>query len=173
MVTVSVQTSVSSSLEDVRAALGRREAYLCFPGVHAVPGGNGRRAAALAHQIDLPLVASREQVVTLSVGRARRSERRFTVRGPLLSIAGQWRLEPLDAGVRLHLTLECEVAPALKAQAMNELRSRSPLPIRTDADAILALAVDDFLAARLAEHAAAYCDQLRDHLARLDRRAPA
>ncbi|MCI0546983.1 MAG: hypothetical protein L0027_06835 [Candidatus Rokubacteria bacterium] len=168
MVTVSAQTSVSSSPDDARAALGRRESYLCFPGLRPAAGGNGRPAARLAHDIDLPLIAPQEQTATLSLGRAGPRGRRFTVRGALVSIAGRWRLEPLATGVRLHLTLDCEIAPGVKAQAVNELRSRSPLPIRTDADAILSLAVDEFLAARLAEHAAAYCDRVR---AQLDRSA--
>ena len=44
---------------------------------------------------------------------------------------------------------------------MNTLRSRSPLPIRTDADAILSRAVDEFFETRFTEQAAAYCERLR------------
>jgi hypothetical protein len=47
---------------------------------------------------------------------------------------------------------------------VNTLRSRSPLPIRTDADAILSRAVDEFFERRFAEQAAAYCEHLRGHL---------
>ena len=166
MVTVSAQTSLSSSPDDARAALGRRESYLCFPGLRAMAGPRGGRVPGLAHTIDLPLLERQEQTATLSVGRAGRGGRRFAVRGDLVSIEGRWRLEPLERGVRLHLTLECDLAPAVKAQAVNVLRSRSPLPIRSDADAILSLAVDEFLAARLAEQAAAYCASVREGLDR-------
>ncbi len=50
-----------------------------------------------------------------------------------MTIAGCSRLEAGPAGVRVHLTLEYDVAPRLKELAVNTLRSRSPLPIRTDA----------------------------------------
>ena len=52
--------------------------------------------------------------------------------------------------------------------AVDTLRSRSPLPIRTDADAILSRAVDEFFETRFTEQAAAYCERLR---AQLDARA--
>jgi hypothetical protein len=170
MVTVTAETSLSSSLDDTWAALGRRDSYLCFPGISRA--ANDRKTplrGALCHALDLPIVERREQPATLSVSRAGakngRRERRFTMRGDLVTIAGRWRLEPLEAGVRLHLTLDYEIAPGLKEHAVNTLRSRSPLPIRTDADAILDRAVDEFFETRFAEQAAAYCERLR---ARLD-----
>ncbi len=175
MVTVTAETSLSSSLNDTWAALGRRESYLCFPGISTpAPARNPQPGGALCHDLALPIVGRHEQMTTLSVSRAGakngRRERRFTMRGGLVSIAGRWRLEPFDGGVRLHLTLEYEVAPSLKERAVNELRSRSPLPIRTDADAILSRAVDEFFETRFAEHAAAYGERLR---ARLDGSRPA
>jgi hypothetical protein len=66
--------------------------------------------------------------------------------------------------VRVQLTLEYDVAPPLKTLAVDTLRSRSPLPIRTDADAILSRAVDEFFETRFTEHAAAYCERLRERL---------
>ena len=79
-------------------------------------------------------------------------------------MAGRWQLEPGDAEVRVRLTLDYEIAPDLKTLAVNTLRSRSPLPIRTDADAILSRAVDEFFETRFAEQAAAYCEQVRARL---------
>ena len=64
--------------------------------------------------------------------------------------------------MRVQLTLEYDIAPPLKTLAVNTLRSRSPLPIRTDADAILSRAVDEFFETRFTEQAAAYCERLRD-----------
>jgi len=165
MVSVSAQTPLSAVLDDARTALGRRVSYLCFPGLSRRADANGSASRrALCHDLDLPIVGHRRQSVTLSVGREGRDGRRFTVRGDLVSIAGRWRLEPCAAGVLAHLTLDYDVSAALKGEALNELRSRSPLPIRTDADAIIGRAVDDYFETRFAEDAAAYCDRLRARL---------
>jgi len=163
MVTVSAETSVSSSLDETWTALGRRNTYFYFPGVTPATA----RGGPLAHALDLPIVDRQEQAATLSVGRAGRNgrrERRFTLRGPLVTVAGRWKLEPGDTEVRVRLTLDYEIAADLKTLAVNTLRSRSPLPIRTDADAILSRAVDEFFETRFAEQAAAYCEQVRAHL---------
>jgi hypothetical protein len=169
MVTVSAETSLSSSLDDTWAALGRRATYFYFPGLSPVPAGTGPRPrGVLCHALDLPIVDRREQTAILSVGRAGakngRRERGFAVRGDLVSIAGRWQIEPVDGGVRVRLTLDYEIAPGLKEHAVNTLRSRSPLPIRTDADAILGRAVDEFFETRFTEHAVAYCERLRAQL---------
>ncbi|PYN53644.1 MAG: hypothetical protein DMD92_19995 [Candidatus Rokuibacteriota bacterium] len=165
MVSVSAQTPLSAVLDDARTALARRVSYLCFPGLSRGADANGSaNRRALCHDLDLPIVGHRRQSVTLSVGREGRDGRRFTVRGDLVSIAGRWRLEPFRAGVLAHLTLDYDVSATLKGEAVNELRSRSPLPIRTDADAILGRAVDDYFETRFAEDAAAYCDRLRARL---------
>lgn len=168
MVTVSAETSVSSSLDETWTALGRRNTYFYFPGIAPTPGkGPGQGAGPLAHTLDLPIVDRQEQASTLSVGRAGKAghrERRFALRGALVAIAGRWQLDPGDGEVRVRLTLDYEIAPDLKTLAVNTLRSRSPLPIRTDADAILSRAVDEFLETRFAEQAAAYCEQVRERL---------
>lgn len=163
MVTVTAETAVSSSLDETWTALGRRDTYFYFPGVTPATIRGGR----LAHALDLPIVDRQEQIATLSVGRTGRDgrrERRFTLRGSLVRVAGRWQLEPGDAEVRVRLTLDYEIAPDLKTLAVNTLRSRSPLPIRTDADAILSRAVDEFFETRFAEQAATYCEQVRARL---------
>ena len=165
MVTATAETHLSSPLEDAWTALGRRTTYLYFPGVTA---GNGTPRGALHHELDLPIVDRQEQTTTLTVSRAGkdgRRERRFTMRGPLVTISGRWRLDPDTDGVRVHLTLEYDIASPLKTLAVDTLRSRSPLPIRTDADAILSRAVDEFFETRFTEQAVAYCARLRDRLA--------
>jgi len=164
MVTVTAETSLSSSLGDAWTALGRRATYFYFPGIRP---DAGTTRGALSHELDLPIVDRQAQTATLTVSRAGkngRSERRFTMRGPLVTIAGRWRLEPGPGGVRVHLTLDYDIAPPLKALAVNTLRSRSPLPIRTDADAIVSRAVDEFFETRFTEHAVAYCERLRARL---------
>jgi len=165
MVTVTAETSLPSSVDEAWTALGRRSTYFYFPGLS--PAANRAPRGALAHALDLPIVEPHEQTATLRVGRGGadgRRVRRFTVRGELVTIAGRWRIEPAEDGVRVHLTLDYDIAPALKEHAVNTLRSRSPLPIRTDADAILSRAVDDYFETRFAEHAAAYCERLRERL---------
>jgi len=122
-----------------------------------------RATGPLEHALELPLVDRVDQTVTLAVGRAGRQgrhERRFALRGPLASVAGHWRIEPGVEGMRVRLSLAWEIAPAVKESAVNTLRSRSPLPIRTDADAILSRAVDEFFETRLAAQAGAYVDAL-------------
>lgn len=162
MVTVTAETSLSSSLDDAWVALGRRDTYLHFPGIsRPVGSGSGK---ALDHALDLPIVDRQEQTAALTIGRAAKDghrERRFTLRGELVTITGHWRLEPAGAGVRVRLTLDYDIAPPLKTLAVNTLRSRSPLPIRTDADAILSRAVDEFFETRFTEQAAAFCARLR------------
>ncbi len=164
MVTATAETHLSSSMDDAWTVLGRRTTYLYFPGVTA---GNGTPRGALHHELDLPIVDRQEQTATLTVSRAGkdgRRERRFTMRGPLMTISGRWRLEPGPDGVRVQLTLDYDIAAPLKTLAVNTLRSRSPLPIRTDADAILSRAVDEFFETRFTEQAATYCDRLRGRL---------
>jgi len=164
MVTATAETFLRSSPDETWAALGRRSTYFRLPGV--TPGAGA--AGSLQHALDLPIVERVVQTATLSVARAGRNgrrERRFSLRGSLVSVAGRWQLEPADDGVRLHVTLDYEIAPPLKEQAVTTLRSRSPLPIRTDADAILSRAVDEFFQTHLTAQAAAYCDAVRAHLA--------
>lgn len=164
MVTATAETDLSFSVEDAWTALGRRTTYLFFPGVTA---GNGTSRGMLHHTLDLPIVDRQEQTATLTVSRAGkdgRRERHFAMRGRLVTISGRWRLEPRRDGVRVQLTLDYDVAPPLKTLAVDTLRSRSPLPIRTDADAILSRAVDEFFETRFTEQAAAYCERLRDGL---------
>ena len=162
MVTVTAETSLSSSLDDAWVALGRRETYFNFPGIARRVGSGSSKT--LVHALDLPIVDRQEQTATLTVGRAGKNghrERRFTLRGELVTITGRWRLEPAGAGVRVHLTLDYDIAAPLKTLAVNTLRSRSPLPIRTDADEILSRAVDEFFETRFTEQAAVYCRRLR------------
>jgi hypothetical protein len=166
MVTVTAEMSLSSSLDDAWMALGRRATYFYFPGLAPVDGERAGKTGrgAFCHALDLPIVDRQEQTATLTVGRpgkAGRRERRFAVRGELVTIAGRWRLEPSPAGVHVHLTLDYDIAAPLKTLAVNTLRSRSPLPIRTDADAIMSRAVDEFFETRFTEHAVRFCEGVR------------
>jgi hypothetical protein len=171
MVTVTAETSVSSTADDAWAALGRRATYASFPGFSPIA-----RSATFHHELDLPIVERHQQTATLSMAKPRggeHRERRFTVRGEIVSIAGRWQVEPgtNGAGARVILTLDYDIAAPLKTHAVDTLRSRSPLPIRTDADAILSRAVDEFLETRFTEQAAAYCERLREGLQAARRRA--
>jgi hypothetical protein len=174
MVTVTAETSLSSSLDDAWVTLGRRDTYLYFPGIAPRVGSGSKRT--LYHALDLPIVDRQEQTATLTVGRAGKNghrERRFTLRGELVTITGRWRVEPAGTGVRVHLTLDYDIAAPLKTLAVNTLRSRSPLPIRTDADAIMSRAVDEFFETRFTEQAAAYCERLRARVEQPKRGQPA
>ena len=61
MVTVSAETSVSSSLDETWTALGRRNTYFYFPGVTPATTKGG----PLTHALDLPIVDRQEQAATL------------------------------------------------------------------------------------------------------------
>src|SRR5262245_15514426 len=165
MLTVAAETFLRSSSDETWAALGRRSTYPHFPGITRESETAGR----LQHALGLPILDDVIQTVTLSIARVRgngRRERRFTLRGPMASIIGRWTIEPGDDGVRLRITLDYDIAPSLKDQAVTTLRSRSPLPIRTDSDAILSRAVDEFFETRLGEQAAACCGAVRAQIAR-------
>src|SRR5262250_2283956 len=100
MLTVAAETLLCSSPDETWATLGRRATYLRFPGVTRTSGAAGR----LQHALDLPILDKIVQTVRLSITRASgngRRERRFSLRGSMVSIAGRWTLEPGDDGVRL------------------------------------------------------------------------
>jgi hypothetical protein len=166
MITVSAETVAPIPLRDAWIAIGRRACYVNFPGISpVVTGPRSRGRGALEQDLDLPLIGRRRQRATLTIDRSASGDaRQFKLRGGLMSITGRWRLDPHEAGVRLHLTLEYDVCSDLREQAVDELRSRSPLPIRTDADAILGQAVDEFFQVHFAADAQAYCRRVRDHL---------
>ena len=118
MVTVTVETSVSSRLEAIWTALGRRPTYFYFPGISGTA-----KTGPLAHVLDLPIVDRQEQTATLIVKRAPAGdhrERRFGLRGPLVSIAGRWELNDFGATpavVTLRLRQAAEAATADQAGA--------------------------------------------------------
>ena len=146
------------SLEEARSVLSETGALACFPGVSRA-AADGRQAG-FQQEIELPLIGRRTQSVEVRTEEARPSERTthllFVSRGALLSVSGRWTLEDVDGRVDARLTAGYQVAEELVADAVNELRSRSPLPIRTDADAILERAVgnsfDSYFATALAEY---------------------
>src|SRR5260370_41983860 len=110
MVTVSAETAMSSSLDEIWTALGRRNTYFYFPGIAPATGKAG---GPLAHALDLPIVDRQEQTATLSVGRAGRRGRRrrpFTLPGPLATGAGRSQPGPGDAEAPGRLTLHHPLA---------------------------------------------------------------
>jgi hypothetical protein len=149
---------------DVRCSLTRARAGLtedaarCFPGIPAsAPRTNGAR---VRQELDLPLLGRRTQTVVISSdvsGRANGATRvAFSVRGELLSVSGAWTLNRGTPRASAALTANYTASGVLIAEAVDELRRRSPLPIRTDADAILIRAVEGFLAEHFARQLASY-----------------
>src|SRR5262249_62191702 len=103
MITVTAETTLSSSLDDTWTALGRRATYLSFPGISAPPAEAGVPRAALRHELDLPIVDRQEPTATLSARRAGRTrERRFAMRGTAGGVEGGWGLRPGGGGGRPH-----------------------------------------------------------------------
>jgi hypothetical protein len=100
---------------------------------------------------EFPVLGRRSQAVVTEPGLE------FSCTGQLWSVRGSWRLEP-DGGrrVRGELRVSCRVAESLVREAVDAYRSRSPLPIRTDADTILGRVVEDLFREQLAADVEAY-----------------
>jgi hypothetical protein len=129
------RVELAGSVAAVRAVLADPESLLGFS----------------AQPLDLPILGPRDQTVVTTPGAD------FSCAGALWSVSGTWRLEP-DGGSRVRAALEvsCRVADALAREAVDAYRSRSPLPIRTDADAILGRLVEDLFREKLAADVDAY-----------------
>ena len=159
---ITIHVEWACSLEEARSVLSESATLACFPGVSRTRTGGepGRYRQAL----ELPLIGLRTQVVEISAEEARPSERTthvvFAARGALLCLSGRWTLEQVVGCVDARLTAGWEVAEEVVGDAINELRSRSPLPIRTDADAILRRAVDDSFDAYFARAFVEYRDRV-------------
>jgi hypothetical protein len=131
---------LAGPLAAVRAVLADPDSHLCLAG----------------QTLDLPILGRRSQTVQLDVDVADHCIE-FSCAGDLWSVSGRWRLET-DGGehVKATLEVECRIAEELRRQAVDEYRSRSPLPIRTDADAILGRLVEDLFREKLGTDVAAY-----------------
>ncbi len=136
----------------------------CFPGLSPGPGD---LPALAEHEFELPYLGARRQATEL---RAEQSAvdggRQVLVNGcgPLISYAARWILGNGPDGTLGSLTFDYEVTDALVTEAMNELRSRSPLPFRSDADTILRLAVGDAFEVYFSRVLAEYADAARAEL---------
>ncbi len=167
MASLTCRMELAGSLASARAVLSDPGSFLCFPGISRP---SAEDAARFTQDLDLPVLGSRSQTVVLAV----RDEGAdpgsacvaFSTSGDLLSVSGCWRLEAGDGRVRAELTVECRVAEELRRQAVDEYRSRSPLPIRTDADAILTRLVDDLVREKLEQDVATYRQRVAELLAR-------
>ena len=116
---------------------------LCFPGLTPEPGD---RPASAEHDFEFPYLGARRQATALGLDHSARDGNRVVLvrgAGPLLSYTARWVLGDGPDGARGSVTFEYELSEALVTDAMNELRSRNPLPFRSDADAILRLAVGE------------------------------
>jgi hypothetical protein len=149
--------NLPGSLAAARALLADPASFLCFPGLSRP---STAEAAWFEHDVDLPILGRQAQAVVLAVDEAPAEPGSacivFSASGALVSVSGRWRLENGAAGVRAELALECRVAEDVRRQAVDAYRSRSPLPIRTDADAILTRLVDDLFHEKLEQDAAIY-----------------
>ncbi|HYB41184.1 MAG TPA: hypothetical protein VEL75_05405 [Candidatus Methylomirabilis sp.] len=140
----------------------------CFPGLSPGPGD---LPAVAEHEFELPYLGTRRQLTELRAERSAADARHEVVvsgSGPLISYAARWSIGNRGDGRPASLTFEYEVSDALLIDAVNELRSRSPLPFRSDADAILRLAVGEAFLDYFGRVMAEYADAVR---ARLEARA--
>jgi len=156
---VAREMAVRGAAEDVLAAISSSQILASALGLTS--SHEGSLAPLATQELDLPFLGRETQEALVEVESffdGGRPELRVAARGPLVSYLAVCTVDATDAATHATLTVECDAAPALVERAMNELRSRSPLPFRTDADAILRRAVLDAFdehAARVAERWAA------------------
>jgi hypothetical protein len=133
------------------------EGLRCLPGLSPDPGVP---PVSAEHEFDFPYLGPRRQATELraeDTGHGDGRQVRITGRGGLVSYAVCWAL---GHGPR-PLTFEYEVSDALLTEAVNALRAQSPLPFRSDADAILTLAVSQAFDAYFERVLAEYADAAR------------
>jgi hypothetical protein len=141
--THSTTVDLRASVAAVHAALSDRESLRCFEA-----------------ELDLPIVGRRSQAVATTPGTE------FSCTGETWSVSGSWQLDGDGPGrVRARLEVSCRVADALACEAVDAYRSRSPLPIRTDADAILRRLVEDLFREKLAADVEVYRRRVESMLA--------
>jgi hypothetical protein len=151
--------AIYGAAEDALAAVGNSRilaSALCL-----ILASDDHLPPVALQELDLPFLGRERQDAEILVEAPDQDgprELRFAARGPLVSYLAICTVESTDPVLRATLAVECEPSDMLVERAMNELRSRSPLPFRTDADAILRRAVLDAFdehAVRMAERWAA------------------
>lgn len=166
MTRVAREMTVSGAAEDTLAAIGDPRILASALGLMLDP--NDRLRPLVTQELDLPFLGRQTQEAHVQVeppAGGDSPELRVTSRGPLVSYSAVCTVQTRDAVVRATLALECEADPALVERAMNELRSRSPLPFRTDADAILRRAVLDAFDEHVARTAESWATAVSARLA--------
>lgn len=155
--TLSADVDLRCSLSQARAGLADRAVWR-FPGMP--PCARKSNGSSVQQELDLPLLGRRTQTVMISseVKRGPKGVTKvaFSSLGELLSVSGSWTIARGKQQVNAALTVGYTASGALMEEAVNELRRRSPLPIRTDADAILTRAVEEFLREHFARDVASY-----------------
>ena len=163
MVHISAQMELDCSLEDALRTLTDPASFACFPGVSYLCLDD--QTTRFEQILDLPLIGVRKQAMVVSVEGMNQTEEAtwlsFFSCGELLSLSGCWSLQEANHRVHAHLTLGYTVSQELQRQAMDELRRHGPLPIRSDADAILTRAMEDCFQSQLSTEVEKYQENLR------------
>jgi hypothetical protein len=166
MAHISAQMELDCSLEDALRTLTDPASFACFPGVSYLSLDD--QTTHFEQILDLPLIGVRKQAMVVSVEGMNQTEEAtwlsFSCRGELLSLSGWWRLQEANHRVHAHLTLDYTLSQELQRQAMDELRRHGPLPIRSDADAILTRAMEDCFQAQLSTEVEKYQENLRQRI---------
>jgi hypothetical protein len=166
MAHISAQMKLDCSLEDALRTLTDPASFACFPGVSYLSLDD--QTTHFEQILDLPLIGVRKQAMVVSVEGMNQTEEAtwlsFSCRGELLSLSGWWRLQEANHRVHAHLTLDYTLSQELQRQAMDALRRHGPLPIRSDADAILTRAMEDCLQAQLSTEGEKYQENLRQRI---------
>lgn len=122
----------------------------------------------IQHRFVFPLLGERSHLCRCSlrdiIDTEIALEAKGWVEGELLSIAIYWHFLQQEEGMRITFQGQYTVQEAIVEELVNALRRYSPLPIRSDADAILARGVDRLLEEKLEDYSREYlanvCAQL-------------
>jgi carbon monoxide dehydrogenase subunit G len=163
---IGAQRQLESPLSQARQILHSPTLFTCLPGVV----GMQETGAGLTGQqiVTCPVLGERRQHCHCGLQEVLETRARLAVKGwidgELLSIRGDWQLVRQGQGTVLSFHGRYTVPEAVCEEMVHALRRYSPLPIRSDADAILSRAVERLLEEALAgysrEYLAALCARL-------------
>jgi hypothetical protein len=166
MANISTQMELDCSLEDALRTLTDPASFACFPGVSCLFLDD--QTTHFEQVLDLPLIGAQKQAMVVSVeGMHQTAEATwlsFSSRGELLSLSGCWKLQAANHRVHMQLTLGYTLSQELQRKALDALRRRGPLPIRSDADTVLTRAMEDCLQAQFSTDVEQYQENLRQHI---------
>jgi carbon monoxide dehydrogenase subunit G len=155
---IRAQRQLACPLSQAHQILHPPMLFTCLPGVVGIQ----ETGAGLTVQqtVVFPVLGERRQRCHCGLQEVIETRAMLTVKGwiggELLSTTGDWQLVQQGQGTVLSFHGRYTVPPAVCEEMVHALRRYSPLPIRSDADAILSRAVERLLEEALAGYSREY-----------------